>query len=62
MPSFPFLGALWLVFGVQQEVPALRATGFQNTATCSELGFLRGWFVFVEQAAQDGSAGDPSGW
>jgi hypothetical protein len=28
----------------------------------SELRFLCGWLVVVEQAAEDGSAADPSGW
>jgi hypothetical protein len=36
-------------------------SGFQNSATRSELRFLCGWLVLVEQAGQDGSAGDPSG-
>jgi hypothetical protein len=33
--------------------------GFQNSATVSDLGFLRGPFILVEEAAEDGSALDP---
>ncbi len=36
--------------------------GCQNSATRSELGFLCGWLVLVEQAAPDGSAGDLLDW
>ncbi len=39
-----------------------RPVGFQNSAIRSELGFLCGWLVVVEQAAQDGSTRDPLGW
>ena len=41
--------------------PAPAPVGFQNLATPSELR-SRGWLVFVQETAEDCSAGDPSGW
>ncbi len=47
---------------VHRPAAAVNPVGFQNPVMRSELRFLRGWLVLVEQAAQDGSAGDLLGW
>ena len=48
------------VFG-RSIASARQPVGFQNLATPSELR-SRGWLVFVQETAEDGSAGDPSSW